>query len=302
MYDTIIIGGGIAGFSAAMYAGRMKLKTLVITKIRGGTITNTNEVANWPGISRIEGIKLAENIEKHALEYDIEVVDDEAVQVLKKDGFLVKTSDEKQYGGKTIIFATGSEARKLGIPGEKEFFGRGVHVCALCDGYFYKDKEVAIIGGSDSATKEALLLAQLAKKVYIIYRKDKIRAEPVTYEKAMTNKKIEVITNTNVTEIIGGERVEKMVLDKPYKGKTEFPISGIFVEIGRISNSKLAESIGIMLTESGEIITTKDMKTNMDGAYAAGDVTDSRFKQAITGSAEGVSAVFSVYEYLQKKK
>lgn len=302
MYDIGIIGGGVAGLSAGMYAGRMKLSTIILTELRGGTITTTNEIRNWPGISNIDGVGFAKKLEDHAKEYDVEIKDTSVTEVKKKgDGFEIITPSAS-YEAKTIIIATGTDYKKLGVPGEKEYANKGVHYCALCDGYFYKDKTIAVIGGSDSAAKEALLLTQWAKKVYIIYRREKIRAEPINLEKVEKNEKIEVITNTNITEIKGDENaVNKVILDNPYKGSNELAVDAVFVEIGRIPKSEIAEKLGVELNEKKEIKTDKGAKTNIEGIYAAGDVTDAEFKQAIISSAEGVLAVFSAYEYLEKK-
>ncbi|NYZ77755.1 FAD-dependent oxidoreductase [Candidatus Micrarchaeota archaeon] len=302
MYDVAIIGGGPAGLSAAMYAGRLKLKTLVLTKERGGTILNASEIMNWPGIKKIDGVSLAKQLEEHALDYSYVEIKDAMVARIKKkkDNFLVETQSG-EYEAKSVIFAAGTEVRKLGIPGEENYVGRGVHYCALCDGFFYSGKTICVIGGSDSAAKEALLLTQWAKKVYIIYRGEKIRAEPVNLEKVEKNGKIEIINKTNVVEIKGNESIENLVLDKPYKGKKELALDGIFVEIGRVPATVLVKDVGVKLNEKGEVITDKEAKTNVPGFFAAGDITDSKFKQAITASAEGVAAAFSAYVYLQKK-
>lgn len=302
MYDVAIIGGGPAGLSAAMYAGRLKLKTLVLTKERGGTITTTNDVMNWPGIKKTDGMTLAKQLEEHALDYpDVEIKDAMVVGIKKKDDNFVVTTQSGEYEAKTVILAAGTEVRKLGIPGEEEFAGKGVHYCALCDGFFYTDKTLAVIGGSDSAAKEALLLTQWAKKVYIIYRKEKIRAEPVTFEKVEQNDKIEIINNTNVTEIKGREHVDTLILDKPYQGSNEFKIDGVFVEIGRVPATVLVKDVGVKLNEKEEVIINRKSETNVPGFFAAGDISDCFFKQAIVAASEGVTAAFSAYVYLQKK-
>jgi len=302
MYDVAIIGGGPAGLSAAMYAGRLKLKTLVLTKERGGTITTASEVMNWPGIKKTQGMALAKQLEEHALEYkDVEIKDAMVAGIKNKDGGFTVTTQGGEYEVKTVILAAGTEVRKLGIPGEEKFAGKGVHYCALCDGFFYKDKTLAVIGGSDSAAKEALVLTQWAKKVYIIYRKEKIRAEPVNLDKVEKSGEIEIINNTNVTEIKGKEMVEYLVLDKPYKGKNELKVDGVFVEVGRVPGTVLVKDVGVKLNEQGEVITNKKAETNVPGFFAAGDITDSAFKQAITASAEGVIAAYNAYVYLQKK-
>jgi len=301
LYDVMIIGGGVAGFSAAMYAGRMRLKTLVITETRGGTIILTNNISNWPGIKQIDGMSLASQIESHAREYNPKIVDAKAIKAEKTDsGFRITTADDKAFEGKSLIMATGSTPKKLGVPGEKEFEGKGVHTCALCDGFFYKDKEIAVIGGSDSAAKEALLLTQWAKKVYIIYRREQIRAEPINLERVRASDKIEIINNTNVTEFLGKDKVEKIMLDKDHDGSKELLIQGVFVEIGHRPNSELANQLGAKLDDKCQIIIDRSAKTNVEGLFAAGDVVDTIFKQAIVGSGEGVLAAYSAYEYISK--
>jgi thioredoxin-disulfide reductase len=304
-YDTIIIGGGVAGFSAAMYCGRLKMKTLVISAIRGGTIILTNEIANWPGIKMTDGISLAKSIEEHALEYpEVSVVDDKVTDVEKSThGFKVKTDEGKTFEAKTLIFATGTEWKKLNVPGEKELTGKGVHYCALCDGYFYKNKEIAVVGGADSAAKEAILLTQWAKKVYMIYRGDKIRPEPVNLsrvEQKVKEGKMEIINNTNILDMKGDGKLTHVILDKEYKGSKEFKIDGVFVEIGHIPNSQLAAKLGCNLDRKGDIVINRSAETNIPGVFAAGDVVDTKFKQAITGAAEGVLAAYAAYEWAKK--
>jgi len=306
LYDTIIIGGGVSGFSAAMYAGRLKLKTLVIAAVRGGTIILTNDIANWPGIKQTDGTTLAKQIEEHALSYEsVKAMDDKVVKVEKSgENYSVSTEDKKQFDAKALIFATGTEWKKLGVPGEKEFTGNGVHYCALCDGYFYKEKTVAVIGGADSAAKEAILLTQWANKVYIIYRGEKIRPEPVNMgriQEKIKEGKMEIINNTNVTEIKGNGKMTHAILDKEHNGSKEFKLDAVFVDIGHIPQSQLAGPLGIELDKKDNIKTNRNAETNIPGVFAAGDVTDTKFKQAITGSAEGVHAAYSAYEYLKSK-
>ncbi|MBR9700178.1 FAD-dependent oxidoreductase [Candidatus Woesearchaeota archaeon] len=300
LWDTIIIGAGVSAYGAAMYAGRFEIKTLMIGELPGGTIVNTDDVANYPGFKMITGMDLADKLREHAEEYNITQKNGRVVKVEKTgDCFTVSTNDES-FKGKTVIFATGTEWRKLGVPGEKEFTGKGVHYCALCDGAFYKEKVAALVGGSDSAAKDALLLAKYAKKVYIIYRKENIRAEPINKRRVEQSDKIEVIPNTNVLEIKGDKFVNKVILDKEYNGSTEFPIEGLFIDIGHIALSGLAKDLGVALNKKGEIIVDRHGFTNMEGVFAAGDVIDTDFKQAITGVAEGVTAAFNVYNYVEK--
>ncbi|MEM3556192.1 MAG: FAD-dependent oxidoreductase [Candidatus Micrarchaeia archaeon] len=302
MYDIIVIGGGVAGLSAAMYGGRLGLKTLLISEMMGGIMNFAHLVENYPGVESISGMELAEKFKSHASRYNVEFKEERVEKVEKTtNGFRVSTK-QANYEGRTVIFATGGEVRKLGVPGEKEFEGRGVYYCALCDGALYKDKVVAVIGGSDGAVKEALLLTQYASRVYIIHRGDKLTAEEMNKEKALSNKKIKLILKTNVIEIRGSKVVESVVLDKKYEGKNELKVDAVFIYIGRVPASQLASALGVKLNEKGEIVTDKDSKTSVEGVYAAGDVTNSSFKQIITGAGDGVRAAYSAYIYLKNQK
>lgn len=300
LYDTIIIGGGVAALGAAIYCGRFEMKTLLIGEKLGGNIINTNEIANYPGFEMISGVELVEKLQKQAESYNAEITSGK-VQKVKKNAkcFSVLTSDA-EFRAKTVIFATGTDWRKLSVPGEKEFSGKGVHYCALCDGAFYKDKIVAVVGGSDSAAKDALLLTQYAKKVYIIYRKEDIRAEAITCSRVGECRNIEILPDTNVLEIKGDKFVNKIILDKPYKGSKEFRVDGLFIDIGHIPMSDLAKETGLKLNEKSEVIIDRYGNTNISGIFAAGDVTDNAFKQVITGVAQGSVAAYNAYHYIKK--
>ena len=312
-FDFIIIGAGVTGMAAAMYAARLGLKTLCLGASSGselpigGVITTTNLVENYPGFIRLTGTELADKIKEHALSYDLVSIRNENVKSIEKKGklFLVKTKKE-EYIGKTILFATGTKWKKLEVPGSKEFENKGIAYCALCDGFFYKNKIVGLVGGSDSAAKDALVLTEHCKKVYIIYRGEKIHPEPVNMKKieAKINEgKIEIINNTNIIEINGDKSIKSVVFDKSYKGSKEFSLRGLFVAIGHIALSDLAKSLGIKVNGTGEIIIDhKTSETNLKGVYAAGDVADKPFKQAITGVAEGCTAAYSAYEYITKEQ
>jgi thioredoxin reductase (NADPH) len=303
MYDLVIIGGGVAAFGAAIYAGRFQMKTALIGEKLGGTIILTNEIANYPGFKQITGLDLADKMQNHVKDYNVEIIEKKATKIEKcKEGCFKVYTPERHYHTKTIIFATGTEWRKLNVPEEKEFTGKGVHYCALCDGAFYKDKVIGVVGGSDSAAKEALLLAEYGKKVYIIYRKEKIRAEPINLKKVTENKKIEIINNTNVVEIKGDKFINSVVFDKPYKGSKEFKLDGLFIDIGHTPISDLAKEISVELNEKNEIMIDREAKTNIKGVFAAGDVADNKFKQAITGVAEGVIAAYSAYNYVNENE
>ena len=309
LYDFIIIGGGGTGLAAAMYSARMGMKTLLLgfthgTELPvGGVITTTNVVENYPGFIRLTGQELAKKLEEHARSYElVEIKNEKVLDVLKtKDGFSVKTNKGEHFG-KTILFATGTKWRKLEVPGSDEFENKGVSYCALCDGPLFKNKTIAVVGGSDSAAKDALLLAEHAKKVYIIYRGNEIHPEPINLERIKKNKKIEVVNNTNVVEIKGKEFMESVVLDKPHKGKKELELEGILIAIGHIALSDLAKKIGVKTDSHGEIIIDhKTSETNVKGVFAAGDVTDKPFKQLITGVADGCTAAYSAYEHINKR-
>lgn len=306
LYDIIIIGAGVVGLATAMYSGRLNLKTLVLGASSGsefpfgGVITLTDRVDNYPGFKHMTGIGLAKQIEGHARDYDIEIKEEKAISIAKKDNvncFIVKT-EKLSYRTKTIIFATGTSWKELPMKGAKEFKNKGVHYCALCDGAVYKNKTVAVVGGGDTAVKEALILAQHAKRVYIIYKGGKIRPEPANGKIIEKNKKIEVITKTNIVEIAGNKFVNRVILDKPCKGSKELAVDGVFGAIGHIPLSDLAIKIGVKVDDKKEIIIDRDSKTNIAGVFAAGDVVNSGFKQAITGVAEGVVAAHSAYTYI----
>lgn len=300
MYDVIIIGGGPAGLTAALFAGRYRLKTLVIAKEIGGLLNEAAEIENWPGIETISGMDLMKKIGKHAGKY-AEIKEGEVGDLQKKkDKFIVVTKNKK-FESKSLIFAMGSVRRRLNIPGEEDFLGRGISYCGTCEAALFKNKMVGVVGGSDSAAKTALLLSKYAKHVFIIYRKEKIRAVPINAKRVYESKKITVINNTNVVEVKGNKFVEKVVLDKPYKGNKEFKLSGLFIEIGEIPATALAKRLGVKLTEKNEIKVNKMAETNVAGVFAAGDITDTPLRQAITASAEGAIAALSAYNFVGKK-
>ena len=311
-YDLGIIGGGGTGLAAAMYGARLGMKTLVLgttsdTELPiGGVITTTHLVENYPGFIKLSGPELAKKIEDHARSYDlVELKEEKVTEVEKKKGcFLIKTN-KGEYNVKTLILATGTKWKKLpeNVKGGREFENKGVNYCALCDAPLYKNRTVGVIGGSDSAIKDALVLAKYAKKIYIIYRGEKIHPEPINLERIEKEKKIEIINNTNVVEVKGNEVVESVILDKSYKGKKELELDGIFVAIGHVALSELADSIGVKLNQKKEIVINHETsETNIPGVFAAGDVTNKKFKQLITGVADGCTAAYSAYEYMTKNK
>jgi thioredoxin reductase (NADPH) len=298
--DVAIIGGGIAGLSAAMYSRRFDLDVTVFDPFIGGTIVKTDHVGNYPGFNYITGQKLADKVKEHAMAYYPKIIN-EMVDELKKDkDCFIITSGKEKYQARAIILATGTEWKKLNVPGEKEFENKGVHYCAVCDGFFYKDKIVAMIGAGDSAAKDAMVLSGIAKKVYLIVRGEDIHPEPINYRRVKEAKNIEIINKTNVLEIIGENKVNKLRLDKSYKGSKELPVNGVFIDIGHAPLTEIAKHLGVKLNKKGEIITNKLTETNVKGFFAAGDVSDTPFKQAITGASEGSIAAYAAYDYITK--
>jgi len=295
-HDLIVLGGGPTAIGCAIYAARFALDVLVIGKIFGGLIVTTHLVENYPGITSTSGQGLMDMFKDHMNSLSIPYITDEIRSIENADDHFILHSFFQKFKAKSVVIATGSERKKLGIPGEEEFAGRGVSYCATCDGPFYKDKIVCVIGGSDSAAKEALFLSQNVKKVYIIYRGEEIRAEPINKKRVEENHKIEIIYRTNIVEIKGDNTVKSVIFDNG----TEFKVDGVFIEVGSIPNSDLAKRIGVKTNEKDEIIINRKSETNIPGIFAAGDVADAPFKQAITGVAEGVAAAYSAFDYIKE--
>jgi thioredoxin reductase (NADPH) len=295
IYDLIILGGGPTAIGCAIYAARFAMDVLIIGKTFGGLIATTHLVENYPAITTTSGQGLMDMFKEHMDSLSIPYISDEIRSIEKGEDHFTLHSFFQKFKAYSICIATGSERKKLGISGEDQFAGRGVSYCATCDGPFYKDKTVCVIGGSDSAAKEALFLAQNTKKVYIIYRGEDIRAEPINKQRVLQNNKIEIIYNTNVVEIKGTNNVKSVV----FENGTELTIDGVFIEIGSIPNSELAKKVGVKVNNKGEIIINRKSETNVTGIFAAGDVADAPFKQAITGVSEGVIAAYSAFDYIK---
>ncbi len=297
MYDVIIIGGGICGFTAAMYAGRLGMKTLILEDtLIGGTLATAGTVENWPGIKKISGNDLSMQVVEHAKEYEIDIREERAqeAKIGGSKGCFTVSTDEDSYEGKTVIFATGAKHREHPAKNADKLKNKGVHYCALCDGPLYSEKEVAVIGGGDSATKEALLLSEYASKVYMLVKGDKLRAEPINSRRVENNNKITVLTNTNVIEMKGAPMLESLILKKD-GNREELQVSGAFIAIGMLPFSELAISMGINVNEKKEIITDRMSSTSIKGVFACGDVVNTGFKQAIVGAGEAVTAAYWAY-------
>lgn len=303
MYDVLIIGVGPAGLTASIYASRYKLNNLLLGKTLGGTIALAHKVENYPGFESIPGLEWSVKTMEQVKKLGAEVVMKGAGRVEKTEtGFKVTTETGEVFEGKTLIFAAGSERRKLNIPGENTYLGKGVSYCTTCDAPFFREKTVALIGGSDAAVSGSVHTAEFAKKVYIIYRKDKLRAEPIWIEQARQNPKIEAIYNTNITEVLGdGNRVTSVKLDVPYNGSDSLVLDGVFIEIGSVPGSALAASMGVELLDTGHVKVNEVMETNIKGVFASGDLTDRSMAlpQMITACAQGAQAAASAYKFLK---
>ena len=310
-YDFAILGAGLTGLGAAMYAARLNLRTVVLGNAGersaaqdiGGTITLTDVVENYPGFIRLTGEELAQKLEAHARSYPlVEIKNTWVNKIDREKGCFSLYLDREVIQASTLLFATGTRHRELEVPGHDEFRHKGVQYCALCDGPLYKEKVVAVVGGSDSATKEALLLAEHASKVYIIARGPEIKPEPINRSRVEASSKITIITGTNVVQIDGDKRVRAAILDRPYQGERTLALDAVFVAVGVIPLSDLARHLGVKTNQRGEILIDRDSRTNVPGIYAAGDVADRSFKPAITGVAEGVVAAYSAFQDLKNNE
>lgn len=302
-WELIIIGAGPAGLSAALYSGRGKIKTLVIDKsaIPGGQIATTSLIEDYPGVKALSGEELGRIMMEQAKEFSANFSFNEEVKEVDLHNKIVKT-DKGEYKAKAIIIATGAVERKLNVPGEKELKGRGVSYCAVCDAPFFKDKEVIVVGGGNSALDESLYLSKFVKKLYIVHRRDKLRADKVLQERAFANPKIEFIWNTEVKEIKGKDKVEGVVLYNKKTGEEkEMKVDGIFIYIGMLPNTKMFKG-QLEMDERGYIITNERMETNIPGVYAVGDVRKSPVKQAITAASDGAIAALMAEKYIEELK
>lgn len=297
-YDLVIIGSGAAGLGAALYSGRYRMKVLVVGKEFGGETAKGGTVENYPGVPSVDGYELMGVMKKQAAALGVEFASDEATNVARQEHCFEVMTKSTTYRAHAIIFATGSERRRLGLPNEKELTGRGVHYCVVCDGPVYGGKNIALVGGGDASVKGAVLAAEYVNKVFLIIRGRDVTAEPINLERMKAlGEKVELIPETEVKEIIGGAKLEKIVLSRPYKGSQELIVDALFVEIGASPNVELAKRLGVELDGRGHIKTDNMMQTNIDGVFAAGDIVNhfGAFKQDITAAAMGAVAATSAY-------
>ena len=300
IFDIIILGGGPAGFSSAIYAARGAVSTAIVDiNMLGGQPSNYLELENYPGFQLVGGYDLMEKFEEHADKFGVEKF---PMQEITKIDLAKKKIYTKEYefSAKSIIIATGAQPMKLGVKGEKEFIGRGVSYCAVCDGAFYKDKIVAVVGGGNSAIEEAMYLTKFAKKVYVIHRRDKLRADKILQEKAFKNQKIEFIWNSIVLEIQGENTVKSIVLKNLQTDKiSELKIDGIFPYIGISPNTELFSG-QLNQDKYGFIITDTTMATSVDGVYAIGDVRNTPLRQVVTAASDGAIGATYALRYIEQ--
>ena len=301
--DVVVIGAGPAGMAAALYASRANLKTVLIEKgAPGGEVLNTAEVENYPGFSLISGPELAQHMYDGAMRFNAEHVygDVSEIEVVGEKRYVHTAT--KVYETSAVIVATGSFHRPLGVPGEQELAGRGVSYCAVCDGFFFRNKQIVVVGGGDSAVEEAHYLTQFAEKVTLIHRRDALRAQKVLQDRALNNPKIEVIWDTVVEQINGDEKVQSVSLKNVKTGETtELATDGVFIYVGLVPNSQVVTGLGVT-DEEGWIITNDHMETSLPGLFAAGDVRQKHLRQIVTATGDGGVAGHQAYQYLESLK
>ena len=303
VYDVVIIGSGPAGFTAAIYSARAGLSTLIITGYNwGGQLMTTSKVDNYPGFPEgIDGPVLMVRLRKQAARFGVEFVEADATKVeLDKHPFAIHVGNDV-YRGKAVIVATGAKYRELDLESEKRLLGKGVSYCAVCDGYFFKDRVVAVVGGGDAAVTDAIYLANIAKKVYLIHRRDELRAEKILQEKLSELSNVELVLNSVVIDILGEDRVIGIkIRDKNSGSEYVLDVDGVFIAIGHKPSTELVKG-QLELTEKGYIKIYGSTKTSVEGVFAAGDVMDPRYQQMVTAAAFGAMAALDAEEYLRKK-
>ncbi len=303
VHDVAIIGLGAAGYTAAIYAARYKLSVFLVGAEQGGLGNTAAEVGNWPGEIDIKGPDLMEKFRLHAVSFEQVTFQVAWVKsVEKKDGhFALMLDGGAVVEAKSVIFAMGSRKRHLNVEGEDRLSGRGVTYCATCDAFFYRNKTVAVIGGGDSAVEGAAIAAQVAKKVYLVHRRNSFRAEPFWIDRVKSKDNVEFVLERNVVEIQGDQKVSGIKLDQPHNGQDVLPVDGVFIEIGADPATDLAAALGCKVDERGFLDVDRGMRTNVPGVFAAGDLTNGSnyFAQFTTAAGEGATAANSAFGFLE---
>jgi len=303
-YDVIIVGAGPAGLAAGMYAGRMELKAIALDRgAPGGQLLNTLDIEDYPGFEHITGQELSEKMEAHARKFGLEIDYDEVEEIYKDGDDVVVKGQVNTYRAPAVIVTAGGQPKKLGVPGEEELAGRGVSYCAICDGAFFKDQVVAVVGGGDSAVEEGTFLTRYASKVYIIHRRDKFRAQAIAVAAAKANPKVEFILDTVVEEIVGVDNKVKQLKLRNLKtdAKSEIEVGAVFPFVGFLPNSNIFRD-HVEHDELGYLHTDMNMATNVEGIYAAGDVRHQLTKQITTAVGDGTTAVVAVTKLLEERQ
>ena len=299
----IIVGGGPAGLAAALYTARMDLKTVVLDRgPLGGQLLNTELVEDYPGFESVLGSELALKMGEHARKFGVEVRDFEPVQEIDVDGSMkvVRLESGEELRARALIVAAGGLPRYLEVPGEKEFWGRGVSYCAVCDGAFFKGQELAVVGGGDAAVEEGDFLTRYASKVYVIHRRNELRAQPILVDRAKANPKIEFILDAHVNEIVGDQKVHVVRYEQNGEQK-ELHVGGVFIFVGFVPNSKLLK-VHVNHDEAGYILTDRNMQTSVEGIWAVGDVRAQLTKQIATAVGDGTTAAVAASQYITALK
>lgn len=299
-YDVVIIGSGPAGMTAAIYMTRGGFSTALLERgIPGGQIVNTEEIENYPGYGNINGAELAEKMFEHATSFGAKYLFGNVEKVIDHGDYKEVICGERTYEAKAVIVATGAAPSKLGAPGEAELVGKGVSYCALCDGAFFRDREVVVVGGGNAALEEAIFLAKLASKVTLIHRRDELRGAKILQDRAFANDKIEFLLSTVVREILGEDGVTGVMVEDLKTGEQrELATDGVFVYVGTEPNTDFVKDLGIT-DERGNIITDPNLATSVPGIFAAGDVRQKLLRQVVTATADGSIAAVSAQQYLE---
>ena len=303
MYDVVIIGSGPAGMTAGIFAVRREMKTLIIGREVGGQLIWANEIENYPGFETIKSFELINRIKEQTLKAGVEFKEDEVKKIEKTiEGNFLLYSSREVFEARSVIVAIGLSPRRLAVPGEIEFSGRGVSYCANCDGPFYKGKNIAIIGGGNSALDAAEFMSKIAKQVYLIHRNENFKAFDTLVDEVKSRDNIEVLLNTEIKNIAGSQKVEKVqLLNSKNNQEREIPIDGVFVEVGRIASTDLVGEF-VDRNDKNQVIVNSKMETKTPGIFAAGDVTDCEFKQIPVAMGQATIAALAAYQYLQMKK
>jgi|Deesub1362B_J571_1020462.scaffolds.fasta_scaffold02174_5 thioredoxin reductase (NADPH) len=307
LWDILILGGGPAGLTAGLYAARGDMRALLLEKlVAGGQAATTEWIENYPGFPEgISGPELAQKMEEQAVRFGLQVAHEEVqgLEVVEGDprSFRVRT-DRGVHQALAVILALGADWRELGVPGEEEFRGRGVSYCATCDGPFFRDQEVLVVGGGDTAVEEGIYLAKFARKVHIVHRRDRLRASALIQKRAFENPKVDFIWSTVVESIEGSQQVEKVRLKDLKTGNSwEKDCAGVFIFVGTTPNTQFLAGI-VEMDERGYILTDEDMRTSVDGIFACGDARKKLLRQVITACGEGATAAFAAQQYVEKLK